>query len=76
MNGPPPDLDLKVPARLEPASALRKTIRDGYGLAQLRADALAGVVVGVVALPLSMALAIAVGVPPQYGYRRKLARDG
>ncbi|HUP23813.1 MAG TPA: C4-dicarboxylic acid transporter DauA [Thermoanaerobaculia bacterium] len=68
MTGPtPPDLDLKVPARLEPASALRKTIRDGYGLPQFRADALAGVVVGVVALPLSMALAIAVGVPPQYG---------
>ena len=28
---------------------------------------LAGLVVGVVALPLSMALAIAVGVPPQHG---------
>ena len=28
---------------------------------------LAGLVVGIVALPLSMALAIAVGVPPQYG---------
>ncbi len=40
---------------------------DGYGLADLRTDVLAGLVVGVVALPLSMALAIAVGVPPQYG---------
>jgi SulP family sulfate permease len=28
---------------------------------------LAGAVVGVVALPLSMALAIATGVPPQHG---------
>jgi SulP family sulfate permease len=34
---------------------------------RLRQDALAGVVVGIVALPLSMALAIAVGVPPQQG---------
>jgi SulP family sulfate permease len=32
-----------------------------------RADLLAGIVVGIVALPLSMALAIAVGVPPQHG---------
>jgi SulP family sulfate permease len=67
MATPQPSLDLKVPERLQPASALRKTVRDGYGLAELRADALAGVVVGIVALPLSMALGIAVGVPPQYG---------
>jgi SulP family sulfate permease len=33
----------------------------------LRADVLAGIVVGIVALPLSMALAIAVGVAPQHG---------
>ena len=32
-----------------------------------RADLLAGLVVGIVALPLSMALGIAVGVPPQHG---------
>lgn len=49
------------------ASALRKTFRDGYGLSDLRADALAGIVVGIVALPLSMALSIAVGAPPQNG---------
>lgn len=49
------------------ASALRKTFRDGYGLADLRADVLAGLVVGIVALPLSMALSIAVGAPPQNG---------
>ena len=49
------------------ASALRKTFRDGYGRRELRADLLAGVVVGIVALPLSMALAIAVGAPPQSG---------
>jgi SulP family sulfate permease len=55
------------PAGLQPASALRKTFRDGYSAADLRADLLAGLVVGVVALPLSMALAIASGVPPQHG---------
>jgi sulfate permease, SulP family len=49
------------------AVALRRTFRQGYTLGRLRQDALAGVVVGIVALPLSMALAIAVGVAPQYG---------
>jgi SulP family sulfate permease len=49
------------------AIALRRTLAQGYSLARLRRDALAGVVVGIVALPLSMALAIAVGVAPQYG---------
>ncbi|HEY3820318.1 MAG TPA: C4-dicarboxylic acid transporter DauA [Polyangiaceae bacterium] len=49
------------------ATALRRTLAQGYTLARLRQDALAGVVVGIVALPLSMALAIAVGVAPQYG---------
>ncbi len=48
-------------------TALRRALRKGYGLADLRADVLAGLVVGVVALPLSMALAIAVGAPPQHG---------
>ncbi|MEO8504693.1 MAG: C4-dicarboxylic acid transporter DauA [Acidobacteriota bacterium] len=50
-----------------PAIALRAAFRRGYSGEDLRADMLAGVVVGVVALPLSMALAIASGVPPQYG---------
>ena len=48
-------------------TALRRSIAAGYDLAALRADAMAGAVVGVVALPLSMALSIAVGVPPQHG---------
>src|SRR6476659_5706630 len=49
------------------AAALKRTFAKGYGAPQLRADLLAGIVVGIVALPLSMALAIAVGVPPQHG---------
>lgn len=39
----------------------------GYSGANLRADLLAGITVGIVAVPLAMALAIASGVPPQYG---------
>src|SRR5438876_1166388 len=50
-----------------PGSALRAVLAEGYTAADLRRDALAGLVVGIVALPLSMALAIAVGVPPQHG---------
>jgi len=49
------------------ATALRRAFSKGYGPAELRADVLAGMVVGVVALPLSMALGIAVGAPPQQG---------
>jgi sulfate permease, SulP family len=51
----------------QPARALREILSEGYGAAILRADLMAGLVVGVVALPLSMALAIASGVPPQHG---------
>ena len=47
--------------------ALRVSLASGYGARQLRTDILAGLVVGVVALPLAMALAIASGVPPQHG---------
>ena len=50
-----------------PAAALRAVLSEGYPAADLRRDVLAGLVVGIVALPLSMALAIAVGVPPQQG---------
>jgi SulP family sulfate permease len=49
------------------AFALRRALAKGYGARDLRADVLAGVVVGIVALPLSMALAIGVGAPPQHG---------
>ena len=42
-------------------------LREGYGLHDLRADALAGLTVAIVALPLSMAIAIASGVGPERG---------
>ena len=52
---------------LRPGIALRQAFAAGYGRKELARDALAGLVVGVVALPLSMALAIASGVAPQHG---------
>ncbi len=42
-------------------------LREGYRPADLRADALAGLTVAIVALPLSMAIAIASGVGPERG---------
>jgi len=43
------------------------TLRDGYSVALLRADALAGFTVAIVALPLAMALGIASGATPDKG---------
>jgi SulP family sulfate permease len=42
-------------------------LREGYGLTQFQADLLAGLTVAIVALPLSMAIAIASGVSPDRG---------
>ncbi|RUR26679.1 C4-dicarboxylic acid transporter DauA [Vreelandella andesensis] len=50
-----------------PGSALLNAWREGYTLAKLKRDVMAGLTIGVVAVPLSMALAIATGVPPQHG---------
>ena len=41
--------------------------REGYGFADFRADAMAGLTVAIVALPLSMAIAIASGAAPERG---------
>jgi len=46
---------------------LVSTLLEGYGLDSLRHDALAGLTVAVVALPLSMAIAVASGVGPERG---------
>lgn len=49
------------------ATGLGSALKEGYGLADLRKDVMAGLTIGTVAVPLSMALAIATGVPPQHG---------
>lgn len=58
-SGPSP-ADLFTPKLLT-------TLREGYRLADLRADIIAGLTVAIVALPLSMAIAIASGVTPERG---------
>ncbi|VXC86472.1 putative transporter [Enterobacterales bacterium 8AC] len=53
---------------IRPFSALIEACwREPYSLQRLLKDAIAGVTVGIIAIPLAMALAIASGVPPQYG---------
>ncbi len=46
---------------------LFSVLKDGYGAADLRTDALAGLTVAIVALPLAMALGIASGASPDKG---------
>lgn len=48
--------------------ALRETVKDTpYTKTRFAGDLAGGITVGIIAIPLSMALAIASGVPPQYG---------
>jgi SulP family sulfate permease len=54
-----------LPLDLEPK--LLTVIREGYSKQDLLRDALAGAVVGIVALPLAVAFAIASGVRPEQG---------
>ena len=51
--------------KLEPK--LLTVLREGYSLKQFKGDLLGGLTVGIVALPLSIALAIASGVKPEQG---------
>jgi SulP family sulfate permease len=46
---------------------LHTVLREHYGLLEFRADLLAGLTVAIVALPLSMAIAIASGLSPERG---------
>jgi sulfate permease, SulP family len=50
-----------------PLPRLIGCLRDGYSLSTFGHDLVAGVTVGLVALPLAMAFAIASGLPPQNG---------
>jgi sulfate permease, SulP family len=64
---------MPAPTAAEPTFAelftpkLVTVLREGYGLRQLKADAVAGLTVAIVALPLSMAIAIASGLTPDRG---------
>ena len=57
----------QVPFPVIPTPKLVQCLREGYSVKTLGHDVLAGVTVGLVALPLAMAFAIASGVPPQNG---------
>jgi SulP family sulfate permease len=66
--------NLQVPLRaLQPTFVdlftpkLVTVLREGYGFKEFRADAVAGLTVAIVALPLSMAIAIGSGVSPERG---------
>lgn len=48
-------------------SALQRSLQSKPSFQEIQSNVLAGLTVGVIALPLSMALAIASGVAPQYG---------
>ena len=48
-------------------------LREGYSLANFKADLVAGLTVAIVALPLSMAIAIASGVAPDRGLYTAIA---
>jgi SulP family sulfate permease len=65
------------PAQTQPASRLEllrrhlprtfTLLREGYSRADLVRDVIAGLTVGIIALPLAMAFAIASGLPPERG---------
>ncbi|HEY1983103.1 MAG TPA: SulP family inorganic anion transporter [Xanthobacteraceae bacterium] len=59
-NRPPTFIELYTPK-------LHTVLREHYGSRDLKADILAGLTVAIVALPLSMAIAIASGVSPERG---------
>jgi sulfate permease, SulP family len=57
---------MRVPqSKLEPK--LITVLKEGYSSTQLRQDVISGLIVGIVALPLAIAFAIASGVKPEQG---------
>lgn len=69
MNSRPPDVyQASKPNFIELFTPkLITVLREGYGFAHFRSDAIAGLTVAIVALPLSMAIAIASGASPAQG---------
>ena len=64
----PPSAETPRPSFVELFSPKLVTVlQEGYRLAHLRSDAVAGLTVAIVALPLSMAIAIASGATPAQG---------
>ncbi len=59
-SAPPPAWHLYLPK-------LITILREGYGLADFRADVVSGLTVAIVALPLAMELGIASGTTPEKG---------
>ena len=64
---PPQSLARRVSAADLFTPKIITVLREGYGFGDLRADLFAGLTVAIVALPLSMAIAIASGVTPERG---------
>ncbi|SIO43116.1 sulfate permease, SulP family [Rhodovulum sp. ES.010] len=56
-----------VPLHLQFTPKILSVLSEGYGPRKFKADLVAGLTVAVVALPLSLAIAIASGVPPDRG---------
>lgn len=67
MQRPAPSRDMRYGFAELFTPKLITVLREGYGPAQFRADAIAGLMVAIVALPLSMAIAIASGATPAQG---------
>lgn len=53
--------------RFQIATALRETFSKGYGARTFRDDIIAAFIIALVSLPLSIALSVAVGLPPENG---------
>lgn len=67
LPGPAPDRSAAPALASELLPKIVTVLREGYHLADLRADAMAGLTVVIVALPLSMAIPVASGVGPERG---------
>lgn len=57
----------KIAGILPQGMAIKESFSQGYSISTAKSDMFAGITLGIVAMPLAMALAIASGAPPQYG---------